>query len=339
MGLLRTAKGLVAARRGELEDAVAIGLVAAYRFSGRRLPPLRGMYRAEIARQGRIRDRLAGMTTVSERAFFRWSARELFTGSGTIVDLGSGFGSTTAALARGLCANPRPEAAGARIHAFDRFVMEPWMEPYAVAAGITGVVPDGSFLEEFEAALRPWLDRICIHQGNLMDQAWSGEGIELLLIDAMKSWELAGRICSEFYPALLPGNGHLIHQDYSHCFTPWIHLISYRLRDRLVPSEDVRSSETVAFRVARPVDDLSRVPMTRDSFDEAEVEEAFRYSRSITRREKHSGIYGARCMLAVHDGDLERAERLWSGYASAGLLSAFHASSVRGALDSAVRPG
>ena len=47
--------------------------------------------------------------------------------------------------------------------------------------------------------------------------------IKILLVDAMKSSELAKAITMNFFPSLLEGV-LLIHQDYKHYFTPWIHV-------------------------------------------------------------------------------------------------------------------
>jgi hypothetical protein len=120
----------LAGRSRETAIGVAVGVADAwwsvplgvYRLSGGRLANSPQLYRAGVLRQQLQRDRLPGMTASTERAYFTWQTRELFTGRGTIVDLGSWFGSTTATLAAGLSANPRPAARDAVIHAYDRFV-------------------------------------------------------------------------------------------------------------------------------------------------------------------------------------------------------------------------
>jgi hypothetical protein len=338
MGVRSKAKAVTAGTRVDVADALWSVPVAMYRLSGRRLSPSSQLYRAGILRQRFLSDRIPGMTAATERAYFSWHARETFIGRGTIVDLGSGFGSTSVALARGLQANPRSAAKAATIHAFDRFVWETWMEPYARAAGVEGYTEGDTFLPEFEATVAPWRKRIQVHHGDLLEATWSGEGIELLLVDAMKSWDLASQIVTQFFPALLGGVGYLIHQDYSHCFTPWIHLVSYRLRDHLVLAQDVERAETVAFRLARPFEDgHDRLNLTRASFDDAEVEDAFRYSLAITRPEKHSGIHAARVLLVVYDGDLDKAASLLRALENERKLGDFHAQTVAAAIEGARR--
>lgn len=323
-------RAVIARIKAQLADARWLATLAMYRLSRRRLRLSSDLFKAEVVRERRFGERVPGMTALTERAYFKWHAQETFSGQGTIVDLGSWFGSTTVALARGLVANPTSATRPALIHAFDRFSWEPWMEPHSPAGPLQ--VGD-SFLPQFEAAIAPWRDRVRVHAGDLLKQSWSGEPIELLLVDAMKSWELAAKIAVEFFPALLVGPGHLIHQDFGHCFTPWIHLINYRLRSSLVPVRDVEDSETVVFRVARPIGSDGLGDLRRESFGEAEVEAAFEYSRSITRAAKHSGIYAARAMLAVYDDDATTATGLLNRLETEGKLSAFHAHAVRGAIE------
>ncbi len=276
------------------------------------------------------------MTTATERAYFEWHTRARLTGDGAIVDLGPWLGSTTVALAMGLRESRRPATRGARIHAFDRFIWENWMDAYAGLTRIGTYSPGDSFLPEFEEAVRPWSDLIEVHAGDLCEQRWDDGPIALLLVDAMKSWELCTAITGGFFGAMAPGHGHVIHQDFGHCYTPWIHLVGYRLRAHLVPVVDVPHSETVVFRVTRPFElSGNDAELRREAFDDAEIAAAFAYSLQIARPEKHSGIHAANVMLHVFDGDLERAAALADRLARDGRLSAFHRGAVAGALTDA----
>lgn len=303
------------------------------RLSGRRRPASPELYRAGILGQRLRRGRLPGMTAATERAYFRWHAQERFAGHGTIVDLGSWFGSTTVSLASGLARNPKPAARRQRIHAFDRFEWEWWMAPYASAAKLGSYADGESFQPEFERVVARWRQWIEVHAGDLREQSWTGEPIELLLVDAMKSWELTDAILRGFYPDLLEGAGHVIHQDFSNAFTPWIHLTTYRLREHLTPTVDVVRSETMVFALGRSLrDEPELLRASRADFDDAEVDRAFRHSLAITRADKHSGIHAARAMLAYFDGDLERARVYVEHTEGTGELDRFHADAVRRAM-------
>jgi hypothetical protein len=240
------------------------------------------------------------MTTMTERAYFKWHAQEEVTGSGTIVDLGCWLGSTTAALGMGLVANRRRSAKSTLIHAYDRFTWEPEFDFHSPPTRLGPYRAGDSFRQEFELVVGPWRSRIEVHEGDLLLESWLDGPIELLLVDAMKSWDLASHIVRHFYPALLPMNGYLIHQDFSHCFTPWIPLISFRLLEYLRPVKDIPRSESVVFRSMRPIP-MSELDLSRAAFDEREIDQAFDYWLRSTPSEKHSGDFHLAVLHAVMD--------------------------------------
>jgi hypothetical protein len=306
-----------------ISDTVWSLPLAVYRLSGRRIARSPQLYRAGVLRQQLERSRIPGMTTMTERAYFKWHAQEQVKGSGTIVDLGCWLGSTTAAMAMGLSANPNRTAKGTVVHAYDRFVWELPMDYHSPPTRMGPYRPGDSFRPEFELVVRRWRERIVVHEGDLLKESWADGPIELLLVDAMKSWELASHVLRHFYPALLPEDGYLIHQDFSHCFTPWIPLTSYRLLDYLLLVKDIPRSESLVFRLRRPLPP-SELNLTRGSFDDSEIAQAFEYWLRVTAQEKHSGLRAARILLLHYDGDAERADRMRSSLCDGGLLSEFH---------------
>jgi hypothetical protein len=317
------------------QEAPGLPALAAYRLSGGRVVRSPELYRAGIVWQQFTLGRLPGMTSLTERAYFSWHARELFTGAGTIVDLGSWFGSTTAALASGLVKNRRPRARQATIHAYERFAWEPWMDDYADRARRGPYRQGESFRPEFDLVTARWRDRIEVHPGDLFAQRRPEQPIEVLLVDAMKSWALAEYIAGEFFAGLAPGRSAIIHQDFSHCYTPWIHLISYRLRDTFVSAHDVPESETHVLRTVGELPAPGELSLSREAFDDDEIRRAFAYSRSITPAAKHSGIHAAQVMLAVYDGDLDAARGQLGALERRGELSEMHASALALELDNA----
>jgi hypothetical protein len=307
---------------------------ALYRLSGRRLLRSPEHYRIEVPRFARHRP--IGMTTPTELAYLKWHAQEVLRGRGEVVDLGCWFGSTTVALARGLAGNPRREARRRAVHAYDRFIWERWMDGYAAMASFGPYAPGDSFRREFELAVAPWREQIEVHEADLLQERWDLGEIELLVVDAMKSWELAEHVVRGFFGRLLPGEAHVVHQDFAHCYTPWIHLLTYRLRDHMRPAVDVEGSETVVFFVSGPVGEVvGDLPLGRDSFDDLEVQAAFAHSLAITRPEKHSSIHAARVMLHVYDGELFAARRHLRRLERRGQLSELDARSLRQAITEA----
>jgi hypothetical protein len=276
------------------------------------------------------------MTTLTERAYFKWHAQEQVTGSGAIVDLGCWLGSTTASLAMGLTSNQRRAARSTMIHVYDLFIWDPRMAPHAQSIRFGPYEEGDSFRAEFELVVRRWRERIAVHEGDLERESWTDGPIELLLVDAMKSWDLASHILRHFFPALTPEEGYLCHQDFSHCFTPWIPLVSYRLRDYLEPVGDIPGSESLVFRLVRPLP-AAELNLTRSSFDEREIDHAFQYWLSRTLSEKHSGLRAARVLLAHYDGDAERADSMRRSLAERDLLRPIHKTKLEAVLGQRTR--
>lgn len=268
-------------------------------------------------------DSLLGMTTWEERAYAESYSRKQFTGRGAIVDLGCWLGSTTIPLAVGLSANLYPGAAAAKIHAYDKFVWEEWMEPEVAHTDLKGKLkPGGSFFDEFLKRMEPWKNRIIVYPGDLCEIGWHSGKIEFLLVDAMKSWELTNCIVRDFYPSLIGLTGFVLQQDFAHFYPPWIHLIHYRLRDFFEPFYDIPHSYGFVFRVSHviPAQEVSR-PLSFEDFSEEEIEKAFDYAQSLVSEDKKANIAAAKVMLSVHTGNLtqarieldkHRANRFWS---------------------------
>jgi hypothetical protein len=127
---------------------------------------------------------------------------------GAIVDLGCFVGSTTISLAQGLRASRIAEAT--KIHAYDYFVWDDFIKSWWEAKNLPlPDIVDDSFLPEFLKRTLPWKDRIIVHQQDLTHVQWQNGPIEFLLVDAMKSPQLAGSITHAFFPYLIPGKSYL----------------------------------------------------------------------------------------------------------------------------------
>ena len=233
------------------------------------------------------------MITKSEAAFFTECARGPLPPGGTIVDLGCFMGSTAIALARGVIESGRRE----EVIAYDLFTWAEWMNfrTYAV------YLPGDNFLPEARRYARDHgSGLIKLQQADLTQYEWDGRPIALLLVDAMKSFEVARQIARSFYPALLPG-AILIHQDFKHYYTSWIHLLQYRLRDRFQLLRCVPDGGTVAFTVTSsiPADEVWTKSDLGTVSDE-EIEEAFDYSMGLLPPDQIANIAAACVMLYHH---------------------------------------
>jgi hypothetical protein len=254
--------------------------------------------------------RLHGMLTRTERAYLYWYGKHIFSGKGDIVDLGCWLGSTTISLAMGLDHNNHARL-NRLIHSYDEFVWRPYMDNGAKGTDIEGKYKAGdSFLDEFERRTHRWRHCIKACPGDLAKVGWDGSTIEFLLIDAMKSWEAASGVVRMFFPALLPGCSIIMHQDFAHWYTAWIHPIHYRLREYFEPLYDVPASGSMVFRLIRP---LPREVLNQEwsprQFSNEDIDSAFAYSLNIVSREKRANVVAAKVMYFLHAGQLDRAQQ------------------------------
>jgi hypothetical protein len=167
-----------------------------------------------------------------------------------------------------------------------------------------------SFLADFLKLTRPWSRKIKVYPGNLCTAIWNGNQIEFLVIDAMKNWELANAIVKGFYPYLIPGKSFILHQDFAHWYTSWIHLLQYRFREYFQMVYDIPESPGIVFQYVRPIpSQLLQAEYSSDSFNRAEIEQAFEYSLAASNdNQKRANIASSKVMMFVHMNDIDRAE-------------------------------
>jgi len=264
---------------------------------------------------------LWGMTSLAERMYLQDYAQNEYSGAGEIVDLGCWLGSLTVPLLLGLKQNKVASKGLDTVHAYDLFQWADWMEPhYDKRIFSTHPKPGQSFLAEFAHQVLPYdtEGRLVVHAGDLLRAGWCGRKIEMLVVDVMKSWDLANGVLKDFYPGLMAGKSYVFHQDFSHWYTPWIHLIQYHLRDYFQPMADLPGSGTFVFKNIRPIPEaaLQRAYSFAD-FSDQKIAEAFDYSQSLTApnlanpnfRWKCTEIQAARVMAYVHQRKVEQAQQ------------------------------
>jgi hypothetical protein len=265
---------------------------------------------------------LAGMTTPAERQYFQQYAEQEFTGQGDLVDLGCWLGSTTVPLVIGLQKNSYPRTRSRLVHAYDLFEWASWMDGCVKGTPLEGrYQPGDSFLPEFERVIAPWQGRVRTYPGDLEKLDWGGGPIEFLLIDAMKSEQLCNAITRHFFPSLVPGVSTVLHQDYFHWYTSWIHPLMYRLRAYFDPVREVApNSGSMVFRLKRAIPaHLLRRDYSLRSFGEDELAAAFRYSMELGSEEARSAVHAAQIMSYVHRKRFAGAEAAFAAWKASGL--------------------
>jgi hypothetical protein len=154
----------------------------------------------------------------TEQQLLHGLARDYFRNEGVIVDAGCFLGGSTLALASGLRANPRFQAAPRPgvIHSYDRFAVEPW------TIGIYFPV-DTPHTMTFEPIFRenivPFADLVSVHSGDVQQAPVPDEPIEILFVDLAKHWTVNDYVVRAFFPKLVPGRSIVIQQDY--LYTGW----------------------------------------------------------------------------------------------------------------------
>lgn len=254
---------------------------------------------------------ILGMTSMEEQRFLEDYAQNTYSGQGEIVELGCWLGSSTISLAKGLEANSKGIEKSQRIHAYDLFIWSSAanMDQSVIGTFLEGKYKDGdSFLDEYLNRIISWQNLIQVHSGDLTQLGWNQATIEFLFIDAMKSFELANSIKQNFFPALIPNCSVLVHQDFAHFYTSWIHLMMYRLRDYLVPLDHPFMYSSRGFRYVQQIPNhLLTTNWSLTDFSIDEVEAAFNYSLEITPERMQANVMAAKVMYFIHSLQFKRA--------------------------------
>src|SRR5204863_8938324 len=111
---------------------------------------------------------------------------------------------------------------------------------------------------------RAWADRLEPTKAELLTAEWHGGPIEILFVDAAKSWTLLNAILRVFGPHLEPGRSRVILQDFRHFYTYWLPLVFHGRPALWQEVEAVDVGTTVTFT---PRKLLAREPI-RTGFSE-----------------------------------------------------------------------
>lgn len=259
-----------------------------------------------------------GMVSAAEMAFYQESSACYVGREGAIVDLGCWLGATSIALAKGLLSEGRnADDHHERVVGFDLFEWQDWMPArLAHCCYLAGE----SFLPEARRVVSEHGGgKVHLVKADLRYYKWDGGPIKLLLVDVMKTEDLSVQVARSFFPHLSKG-GLLIHQDFKHYFTGWIHIINYRLREHFRVHRSVPQG-TVAFEVVETI--------SRDAVEHAtefkllldrEIDDAFRYSLGLVKPQEQVNIAAAHVTFYVHLKRRDAAARAIEIYKPDGLL-------------------
>lgn len=237
------------------------------------------------------------MTTPNELTFLRAYGRDLFSGSGKIIDLGCWFGATTAALAEGLSENPRTSD-NEIIEAYDLFDWEGWMEPIKDQIGMkVELAPGECFFSIVQGNLSAYGSQVNLHKQDLaLFEPPADWKIEFLFVDAMKNWSLADIIAKSFLPKMIDGESLIVMQDFAF-FDPIVatnHLVMWHLRDFFIPLHHVPDSCSMVFVTNKTPALSDLMPYAASAFSEADVAAAYAYCMPLVQESMRTSLKVAR---------------------------------------------
>ncbi|MDH6217355.1 class I SAM-dependent methyltransferase [Streptomyces pseudovenezuelae] len=279
-----------------------------------------------MTKLGRLYSKFDSVTLPDDLPYTQVSAWELqflylvgrheLSGRGRIVELGSGGGGSTYALAMGLRENPAFDEKTGRLHAYDFFRVG--KGTFASEKFFTsGHKPedDNSFLNDFRGRLEPFLPFLEIHAGDLWQTSDPDDPtpVEFLHIDIAKTARVFRCVSERFLTRLEPGS-IVLHQDFAGPRLPWLHHSTGALLPYIeIAGPPIRS--TLAFEVTKPIpaDVLKRI-----SEDDYTVDEKLALITAVQNRIDRDHTDGipfksvlelAKAYVAHYDGQHKRA---WS---------------------------
>lgn len=198
--------------------------------------------------------RVPTMLTTREVNYLHWLTSKRCRGEGRVIDLGCFLGGSTMALVTGMEANPRCTD---KLLTYDCFVMDALAaesfvhQPYRAGE---------SFRPLFDVHLHRYASRIKVVEGWIPEDLPASGGptlypeqapIEVLFIDAAKTWGVHTTILQCLGPHLIPGVSIVAQQDFKHCWTYWIPVHMHQFREHFRPAHDVPMSCTIGFECTR----------------------------------------------------------------------------------------
>jgi hypothetical protein len=194
-----------------------------------------------------------GMIGAEERRCYFWLAKHGLTNSGCVVDAGSFVGASTVCFAAGAAAGGHVLSGVPTVHAYDFFEAR---DAY-VAKWIRenfGAIEDGaSYLDIFHEQMEGYTDITEAHPGDFAQQRWTGDPIGILFIDVAKKPHLNAHLVGEFFPSLIPGQSFVIHQDYYHCWHPYIHYSMEYFGDAFEIVDELVLNQSRVWRLVKPL--------------------------------------------------------------------------------------
>jgi SAM-dependent methyltransferase len=192
---------------------------------------------------------IISMLSDDEQALY-YNTAKTYRREGRVIEIGPWLGSGTFQICRGLEETGLPWS----MTVVDRFR---WNDLYASRYPTISLRPGEEFLSLFRANLGGYADKLTAIEtelDNFAERLPMNEGIELLYVDAPKSWSMLWSVLNHVGPHLLPG-ARLVFQDFLHITSRqliWLLSSTPQLRIDTI----VEAGTAAAFVADGPIADL-----------------------------------------------------------------------------------
>jgi hypothetical protein len=287
-------------------------------------------------------ERYPSMLMFDERRLLHWLARDVWEGTGAIVDAGCFLGGSTAALASGVRARPRERRSspGPTIVTYDRFVIE----QYTIDAGFFERWPElcegDGFRQLFDQFLGPLAGEVVVREGDITAEAWDRGPIEILFLDVLKTWRINDHVLRTFLTHLVPGRSVIVHQDFVQGMFPWIPISMELLADVTEQVADVSPSRVFAVTGEITEERLDEIlPLNKRVPPELQVELIDRVISAASGGESGQLLLAKANLLRMRGATvgaaavLEEVERMYEDH----IPTRVDAQATRRALEAAIR--
>jgi hypothetical protein len=122
----------------------------------------------------------------------------------------------------------------------------------AFASCLPDTTIGASFQSAFDSNVAPSSRHIEVREGDACAWGWSGEPIEVLFLDMVKTWPLNDLVLDKYFPFLIPGHSVIVQQDYLWGYAPWIQK-TMELLEPSVAILDSMPKGSVAYLLTAPV--------------------------------------------------------------------------------------
>jgi hypothetical protein len=170
-------------------------------------------------------------------------------------------------------------------------------------------VAGDSFYNEVKELLRPYAAVVNVERQDLLQYTPPSTPIEFLFIDAMKSWALAQKIVSGFFPRLIAGRSYVVQQDfaYYHPVVATSHLSMWYLREHFRCVHHVPDSCSVVFFCTRRLEAAALPEFSPKLFTADMVEEAYEYSLGCVQPNMRVMLEIAKLCFLIQEGHAQAA--------------------------------